>query len=195
MRVDRPRSPTTNGFSLVQSLPSPKASELGPAAVNQLMTWGTLTATPRILSSDDPADSKLPPPNTPFHIPAPTSREEISHKLSNKAVKSLRERAALMGGGNSGLGLRTPASSRSTRGNHSSGSMPPPSWTPRRAEAAGSLTPAAKRLLNRSTMGSAAARRAEAMGKTAGWESSKAKEKDLNNIRWTPSPAISGRKR
>jgi protein DGCR14 len=69
--------------------------------------------------------------------------------------------------------------------------MGPPTWTPRRTE--GNLTPAAKRLLNRSTMGTAAARRAEAMGRMAGWEGSsggdKGKEKDLNHVRWTPTPS------
>jgi protein DGCR14 len=69
--------------------------------------------------------------------------------------------------------------------------MGPPTWTPRRTE--GNLTPAAKRLLDRSTMGTAAARRAEAMGRMAGWEGSgrkeKEKEKDLNHVRWTPTPS------
>ncbi|EJD03841.1 uncharacterized protein FOMMEDRAFT_139979 [Fomitiporia mediterranea MF3/22] len=197
----RPRSPTNNGFSLLPSVPSPTPAELGPAAVKQLMTWGTLNATPRVLTSDDPADAKsLPPPSTPFHLPPPTSRETIGHKLSNKAVKSLRAKAVLMGGRgtSSGLGFRTPVSTSGSGTRGEGGSMPPPSWTPRKAEAAGSLTPAAKRLLDRTTMGAAATRRAEAMGKTAGWESSsasKAKEKDLNKVRWTPSPAPLVRKR
>ena len=67
--LDRPRSPGINNFSYVPALPSPTPSELGPDAVKQLMTMGTLMGTPRILSqSDDPADTSLPPPNTPFHI-------------------------------------------------------------------------------------------------------------------------------
>lgn len=175
-------------------MPSPTPSELGPAAVKQLMTWGTLNATPRIISSDDPAAANLPPPNTPFHLPPPSARETISHKLSNKAVKSLRAKAVLMGGGSSGLGFRTTTSTRSAV----SGSMPPPNWTPRKADAAGGLTPAAKRLLDRTTISVAGSRRANAMGKTSGWESSSAKakaEKDLNKIRWTPSPAPVARKR
>ncbi|KAJ7293695.1 nuclear protein Es2-domain-containing protein [Mycena rebaudengoi] len=116
----RPRSPTINNFSLVPNLPSPTPSELGPAAVKQLMTWGTLNATPRIISqSDDPA---LPPPSTP---------------LSNNASKSLRVKAGLLGLG--GRTPRTPASGSSTT---RKGTMAPPSWTPRRSEAAGNLTPA-----------------------------------------------------
>ncbi|KAJ7706059.1 nuclear protein DGCR14 [Mycena rosella] len=179
----RPRSPTINNFSLVPNLPSPTPSELGPAAVKQLMTWGTLTATPRIISQSE----DLPPLSTPFHIPAPSSREVISQKLSNNASKSLRVKAGLLGlgGRTPGIGLsRTPASGSASK----KGAMAPPSWTPRRSEAAGSLTPAARRLLDRSTMGTAAARRAEAMDRVAGWDGSKPKEQDLNRVRWTPTP-------
>ncbi|KAJ6604767.1 nuclear protein DGCR14 [Mycena vulgaris] len=177
----RPRSPTINNFSLVPNLPSPTPSELGPAAVKQLMTWGTLNATPRIISQSE----DLPPPSTPFHMPTPSSREVISHKLSNNASKSLRVKAGLMG-----LGGRTPGISRTpvSGGTSKKGGMAPPSWTPRRSEAAGSLTPAARRLLDRSTMGTAAARRAEAMDKIARWDGSKGKEQDLNRVRWTPTP-------
>lgn len=175
--TDRPKSPGVNNFSYVPSLPSPTPSELGPEAVKQLMTWGTLAGTPRILSqSDDPAEASASVPSTPFHISAPTKREVLSHKLSSSASKSLRAKAGLLG----------PAYARRK------GDMPPPSWTPRRAEASGSLTPAAKRLLDRTTMGTAASRRAEAMGKAAGWE--KNKDKDLNRVRWTPTPSPVTRK-
>jgi Nuclear protein Es2 len=135
------------------------------------MTWGTLAGTPRILSeSDDPAEASAPMPSTPFLISAPTKREVLSHKLSSSASKSLRAKAGLLG----------PAYARRK------GDMPPPSWTPRRAEASGSLMPAAKRLLDRTTMGTAASRRGEAMGRAAGWENNK--DKDLNRVRWTPTP-------
>ena len=137
------------------------------------MTWGTLAGTPRILSqSDDPAEASAQVPSTPFRISAPTKREVLSHKLSSSASKSLRVKAGLLG----------PAHARRK------GDMPPPSWTPRRAEASGSLTPAAKRLLDRTTMGTAASRRAEAMGRAAGWENNN-KDKDLNRVRWTPTPS------
>ncbi|KAG1757450.1 nuclear protein DGCR14 [Suillus lakei] len=181
----RPRSPTINEFSLVPSLPSPTAAELGPSAVKKLMTWGTLNATPRILSkSDDPAEA-VPLPNTPFHITAPSSREALSHRLSAHASKSLRAKAVLLGGPTPG---RTPA-----RGGFSkSGSMGPPSWTPRRADAPGNLTPAGKRLLDRTTMGTAAVRRAEAMGRMSGWGTGQSGERDLNRVRWTPTPTARG---
>lgn len=157
---------------------------MGPKAVKQLMTWGTLNATPRILSqSDDPAED-MPPPNT-FQISAPSSREALSHRLSASAAKSLRAKAGLFSGSMPLLGHtpgRTPARGSAT--------MAPPSWTPCRADAPGNLTPAAKRLLDRTTMGTAAARRAEAMGRMAGWGGNgNAKEKDLNRVRWTPTPS------
>ncbi|TDL28381.1 hypothetical protein BD410DRAFT_218567 [Rickenella mellea] len=181
----RPRSPTTDTSALLPSMPSPTPDTLGPLAVKELMTWGTLNATPRILSqSNDPADM-LEPPSTPFRIADPTPREAVAQRLSNGAAKSLRERAALMGTGTP----RTPGI-RSAKG-HGGSSMGPPTWTPRRIDAAVTLTPAAKRLLDRSTSGVASSRRADAMGKTTGWEgSSKAKERDLNKVRWTPSPAL-----
>ncbi|OCH95770.1 hypothetical protein OBBRIDRAFT_744950 [Obba rivulosa] len=181
----RPRSPGINNFSFVPSVPSPTPSELGPAAVKELMTWGTLTATPRVLSSDpdDPASDPATTPDTPFRIAVPSVREQLSHRLSTSAAKSLRAKAGLLGRP-PGLGARTPA-----RG---SGAMPPPSWTPRRADAPGNLTPAARRLLDRTTMGTAAARRAEVMGRAAGWEGAakaREKEKDMSRVRWTPTPS------
>jgi len=150
------------------------------------MTWGTLNATPRILSkSDDPAEA-MPPSSTPFHIAAPSSREVLSHKLSANAAKSLRAKASLLGSSTPILG-RTPA-----RGPSKTGSMGPPSWTPRRADAPGNLTPAAKRLLDRTTVGTAAARRAEAMGRMSGWGTGRTGERDLNRVRWTPTPTARG---
>ncbi len=142
------------------------------------MTWGTLNATPRIISQSE--DANLPPPNTPFHLPVPSKRERISHKLSNNASKSLRAKATLLGVRTPGL---TPMPGRK-------GSMPPPSWTPRRSEAAGNLTPAAKRLLDRTTMGALASRRAEAMERASGWATSQPKERDMKRIRWTPTPGM-----
>ncbi|KLO20242.1 hypothetical protein SCHPADRAFT_842573 [Schizopora paradoxa] len=182
----RPRSPTINDYSLLPTMPSPTAEQLGPAAVKELMTWGTLNATPRIISKSE--DDDIPTPNTPFRINRPSSREVISMKLSNNAGKSLREKAAVMRGGSGVRSLvsRTP------------GLMAPPTSTPRRADAMGALTPAARRLLDRTTSGVAGSRRADAMGKTSGWEGkgakAKEKEKDLNKVRWTPSPAPVARK-
>ena len=140
--------------------------------MKQLMTWGTLNATPRILSR--PEDIDVAEPRTPFHIREMSSREALSRRLANSASKNLRAKAEM-------TGLQTPGVSR---GGKSKGNMGPPSWTPRRAEAAGNLTPAARRLLERSTSG---AKRAETAGTGSG------RERDLNRVRWTPTPTSSGR--
>jgi len=151
------------------------------------MTWGSITATPRVISqSDDPAESSsILEASTPFKIAAPSAREQLSQRLSAKASKSLRAKAGLLG--LSGI-IRTPRSVRGTSST-SKASMPPPSWTPRRADALGALTPAGRRLLDRTSMGTAAARRAEVMNRNAGWEGTSAREKDLNRVRWTPTPS------
>lgn len=199
--TDHPRSPSTNGFSLLPNMPSPTPSELGPAAVKELMTWGTLNATPRILNRSEDTAESIEPQNMTFHLKAPSNREVISQRLSANAAKSLRAKVALMGGSGSKLGLSRRPQTQTPRSVHGSSvdarSMPPPTWTPRKAEATGSLTPAARRLLDRTTLSVASARRADAMGKTSQWESasSKAKERDLNKVRWTPSPAPVARKR
>ncbi|KAF5336826.1 hypothetical protein D9611_003282 [Ephemerocybe angulata] len=180
----RPKSPRDNAFNLVPTLPSPTPAELGPKAVQQLMTWGTLNATPRIIQSDDPVTTE-----SPFRIAQMSKRETLSHRLSNKASKSLRVKAEMMGLKTPGIIGRTsgvPSGSTTKRKND----MAPPTWTPRRADAPGNLTPAARRLLERSTLGTAAARRAEAMERNAAWEStSKGKERDVNQMRWTPTPS------
>ena len=179
--VDRPKSPTANGFSLVPNVPSPTADQMGSKAVKQLMTWGTLNATPRIISQSDDVSEEISPPNI-FQISAPSSRETLSHKLSANAAKSLRAKAGLLNGSTPLLG-RTPSRTPAR------GSMAPPNWTPRRADAPGNLTPAAKRLLDRTTLGTAAARRADAVGNISGWRGNgSSKEKDLNRMRWTPTP-------
>ncbi|KAF6766307.1 nuclear protein Es2-domain-containing protein [Ephemerocybe angulata] len=179
----RPKSPRDNAFNLVPTLPSPTPAELGPKAVQQLMTWGTLNATPRIVQSDDPVTAE-----SPFRIAQMSKRETLSHRLSNKASKSLRVKAEMMGLKTPGIIGRTsgvPSGSTTKRND-----MAPPTWTPRRADAPGNLTPAARRLLERSTLGTAAARRAEAMERNAAWEStSKGKERDVNQMRWTPTPS------
>ena len=145
------------------------------------MTWGTLNATPRVISQSDDVSEDMPPPNT-FQISAPSNREALSHKLSASAAKSLRAKAGL-------LNSSTPLLGRTPSRTPARGSMAPPNWTPRRADAPGNLTPAAKRLLDRTTLGTAAARRADAMGKTSSWGgNTSSKGKDLNHVRWTPTP-------
>ncbi|KAH6917273.1 nuclear protein DGCR14 [Coprinopsis sp. MPI-PUGE-AT-0042] len=180
----RPRG-KDEGFTLVPNLPSPKADELGPAALKQLMTWGTLNATPRVISQSD--DAAAITADTPFHLPKASRRETIGLQLSNKASKSLRAKAEM-------LGLRTPGVTRTpvTAGfSGKRGDMAPPTWTPRKSEAAGNLTPAAKRLLQRTTMSAAGLRRADVMEQTASWDGGK--ERELSRVRWTPTP-LDGRR-
>ncbi|XP_006454429.1 hypothetical protein AGABI2DRAFT_214479, partial [Agaricus bisporus var. bisporus H97] len=158
----RPRSPTVDDIrSLVPTLPNPTPEQLGPEAMKHLMTWGTLNATPRVLSGPE-----IEEPNTAFKIHEMSSREALSRRLATSASKNLTAKAEM-------LGLRTPGISRG-RGKVK-GDMGPPTRTPRRAAAAGNLTPAAKRLLERSTHGAGGVRRTEGM--------------DLNHVRWTPTPS------
>ncbi len=54
--LDHYRSPKEPNFGLVPNLPSLTLTELGLAAFNQLVTWGTLDSTVRIISqTGDPA--------------------------------------------------------------------------------------------------------------------------------------------
>lgn len=138
--------------------------------MKQLMTWGTLNATPRIINQTGVSTE----PSPAFRIPEVTSREAIAHKLSNKAAKSLRVKAEMF----------TPKTSKTrASGQKLNGSMGPPSWTPRRSEAVGNLTPAARRLLERTAVPS----------RTNIEQSSgrQPKEAELDRVRWTPTPSAS----
>jgi protein DGCR14 len=156
---------------LVPDLPSPTAAELGPTAMKELMTWGTLNATPRIINQTGDSVEHT----AAFRIPEISSREVIAHKLSNRAVKSLRVKAEMF----------TPKpDKKGTLDQKLKGSMGPPSWTPRRSDAVGNLTPAARRLLERTAMGPAPSRRTD-------MERSSRGERDLDRVRWTPTPSAS----
>jgi protein DGCR14 len=162
--IDRPRPPKIGDYSLIPKLPSPTPSMLGPAGVEQL-TW-------------DPTISQ---PNTPFHLPNISSRELISHRLSDSASKSLRTKAGLLGIKSLG-GRTTPL----LHGSRRKGSMAPPTSLPRKADAAGNLTPAAKSLLNRTAFGTAKLKLHSVSGRE--------KEMDLNRVRWTPTPSSAVRR-
>ncbi|CEL51973.1 Protein DGCR14 OS=Mus musculus GN=Dgcr14 PE=2 SV=2 [Rhizoctonia solani AG-1 IB] len=177
-------TPKVAGHSFVSETASPSPSQMGPIGLKQLMTWGTLQGTPRIISSDGD-DAPIADPQTPFRIVEPSRRDLLSHRLANKASKSLTQRAALLSPHptrasatpNSHIG---PVRTKQTRGN-----MPPPMMTPRRSEV--SLSPAARRLLSRTGGGSVTTQR-EGWGETVTKQS-----KDLAKERWTPSPASSRR--
>ncbi|KAG8736031.1 hypothetical protein FRC12_017806 [Ceratobasidium sp. 428] len=177
-------TPKVAGHSFVSATASPSPSQLGPVGLKQLMTWGTLQGTPRVISSGDDDGSVIVDAHTPFHIAEPSRRDALSHRLSNKASKSLAQRAALL----TPRPPSTPGSqpgpvrpARRTRGN-----MPPPMMTPRRSEI--SLSPAARKLLNRTGGGSILSER-------EGWgEAATRPQKDLGSERWTPSPAAQRRR-
>jgi len=156
-----------NGFIYVPTLPTPRTEVIAPS----LMTTGTLLATPRILAGNTSLDGPVADPQTPFRINAPSRREQAGLRLSAKASKSLREKAAL----------------RSGTGRQRGDMMPPPTpggaATPRRVEG---LTPAARALLQRSTKaGATPTRREFSMGGAAG---AAAGGRDLAKVKWTPSP-------
>ncbi|KAG8989548.1 hypothetical protein FRB93_003612 [Tulasnella sp. JGI-2019a] len=138
--VPRNDSPKVQGFGYVDAVPSPSPSELGLERVKELMTWGTLLATPRILSSsDDPADMSP----SPFTIKAPYARDELGRRLGSEAGRALAKRAGLLGGG-------TPSKKSKTTGK---GGGEEKKWTASTPKRVDMLTPAARRLLDRTKAG------------------------------------------
>lgn len=159
-----------NGYGYVPTIPSPSPSTLGPAAMKELMTMGTLLSTPRLLSSvrngDEPT---IDIEASPFRINDPSKREMTSLRLSAKAGRSIREKAAMLSG--------TPKT-------RARGDMLPPNATPKRDGS--ELTPAARALLVRSTGGKTPVR--SAAGGLFGSKGTSAMERDLRKVKWTPSP-------
>ncbi|GAA5987411.1 hypothetical protein JCM11641_002281 [Rhodosporidiobolus odoratus] len=161
-------TPRLQGFSFVDALPSPTASSLPASALQELMTWGTIEATPVTLrtSSSDPyaVDAAV----GPFKVRETDRREELAHKMAKKAKRSLSER--LHGGGGSkrgtGMALEARPGSASTSALHKSvlhasvrsatrggGATLGGSTTPRAT--ASDLSPAARSLLSRTQPGRA----------------------------------------
>ncbi|KAI8577989.1 hypothetical protein K450DRAFT_273323 [Umbelopsis ramanniana AG] len=76
--------PEFGGYNLVPESPS-----INPSSLNTpLMTWGEIEGTPMLI-----AGSETPGPNS-FRLPQPSRREQLGHKLSERASKSYRTRAA-----------------------------------------------------------------------------------------------------
>ena len=142
------------GYSFVDAMPSPTASNIGETGLKSLMTFGTIASTPVALRG--PSDPIRPPSQAatdalqegPFKIPATPRREMLAHKMAGRATKSLQQRHGLTFS-NSGLGL-----SRNI-GSIRMGS----STTPKDGSSIGGatpgrdafLSPAAKKLLVRTT--------------------------------------------
>jgi len=190
--------PTFNDYALVPAVPSPSPEQLGPEAVSQLMTWGSLMSTPRALgTSEDPLETAA----HGFKINEPKRRDDIGRRLAKDASRAMRERAKGYGTAPRGLAILAPERPLSNMG-------PPPSrgsifdnaggTTPRRN--ADTLTPAGRTLLQRSmgtpisnsrrsgsnAFGGGAARgRAEAMERTGGWTNlGSSKRKETSTRSW-----------
>ncbi|ADV25421.1 Conserved hypothetical protein [Cryptococcus gattii WM276] len=157
--------PSVNDYPLVRPDASPSPHDLP-----SLLTWGTLLATPRPLGGEggDPLEGEDERPA--FKLPETKKRDELGRRLADKASRSMRDRAR----GYS----KTPSSVLRGERGKVLGSMGPPA-TPRRQ--ADSLTPAAKRLLEK-TVGRtpmSASRTASASGSSR------------KNMGWTPTPRYS----
>ncbi|KAG9018213.1 hypothetical protein FRB90_011848 [Tulasnella sp. 427] len=138
--VPSTESPRVSGFGFVDAIPSPSPSQLGAQGMKELMTLGTLLATPRVLSaSDDPAEGDEATAS-PFVIKPPGARDMLGRRLGSEAGRSLTKKAGLLGGGAT---PRTPGGDIDRRGNLTAS-------TPRRVDI---LTPAARRLLSRTKEG------------------------------------------
>lgn len=171
--LDRPNDGiTVNNYPLLPQDASPSPSDMP-----SLLTWGTLLATPRALDGgDDPLDGPS------FRMPASNRRDEIGRKLGDKASRSMNERAkGFTPRPNSALrALAGKTVQRGGRGDATPGSMAPPSATPQRRE---NLTPAGKRLLERS-LGVSGRIRGAAQERNSGW----GKSSTSSSLGWTPSP-------
>ena len=134
---DLPRSdsPKIRGFGFVDPVAAPNAAELGPQVVKDLMTIGTLLATPRVLSGTDDMGNDV---TSPFVINAPNARDSLGRRLGGEAGRALSKKAELLGGS-------TPRATRASTSSHRHGDKLSAS-TPRRLDI---LTPAARKLLDR----------------------------------------------
>lgn len=74
--------PEFAGYNLVPETPS-----INPSSMNTpLMTWGEIEGTPLLITG-----SETPGPNN-FRLPQPSRRDELGHKLSERASKNYRTR-------------------------------------------------------------------------------------------------------
>ncbi|KER33900.1 hypothetical protein T265_00342 [Opisthorchis viverrini] len=76
-------TPQVGGFKFMDTSPSPALSALG---ASPLMTWGQLDSTPARLD-DGSATPSVMSGVPAFHIPSPSKREQLAHKLADKASR------------------------------------------------------------------------------------------------------------
>jgi len=81
---DESDMPEFGGYNLVPESPSINPSSMS----TPLMTWGEIEGTPLLITG-----SETPGPNS-FRLPQPSRREQLGHKLSERASKSYRTRSA-----------------------------------------------------------------------------------------------------
>ncbi|ORY78870.1 pyridoxal phosphate-dependent transferase [Leucosporidium creatinivorum] len=193
-------TPKVSGFSFVDALPTPSAASLPAASLQELMTWGTIEATPVTLRStgDDYTGAA-----GPFRINDTSRRERLATEMARKAKRSLADRAEKSGGGGKkGLavgGLRRSVLD-SVRGGGGTPRTPGTPGSPR--SSALDLSPAASALLGRTGQGKALA---GGLSKERGWNEEeerrrverarqRAREVEsrerLRRERWTASPAL-----
>lgn len=158
-------TPKVQGFGFVDPLPAHDAHTIGEEGMKELMTWGVLMGTPRIVRDSDSVagdnesiagdddNSGISSISTrmgghnPFNIAQPSSRDALGRKLGVQASRSLRVQANILSGAGSGLSSNLTPRKRK-------GDMPPPDFTPRRGVAGTEmLSPAARTLLGRTKAG------------------------------------------
>lgn len=136
-----------------------------------LLTYGSLLATPKRISTDGDGDDRLDGPS--FRFPEQKRRDELGRKLGNRAGRAISDRARMYAPSTpkTPSALRAAAQRTTRPGGGSRGSMGPPS-------ARGNLTPAAQSLLQRTT-----GRTPMRFGKSEGIFKSK-----VGGMGWSPSP-------
>ncbi|GAA5850306.1 hypothetical protein JCM9279_006524 [Rhodotorula babjevae] len=182
-------TPRVGGFSFVDALPTLPSAALPPHALQELMTWGTIEATPVVLRAAE-ADSAGgaaggaagggggggggmggPSAVGPFRVREADRREELAHRMARRAKRSLAEsgaspRGGLALGGPGAGGLRREAVEASVRGSTPGGGARGGGGTPSASARADALSPAARSLLGRTKPG----RALEAgLGRTEAW--------------------------
>ncbi|BGP39288.1 hypothetical protein JCM10449v2_003226 [Rhodotorula kratochvilovae] len=184
-------TPRVQGFSFVDALPTLPSSSLPPQALQELMTWGTIEATPVTLRSAG-GDADAPGAVGPFRVREADRREELAHRMARRAKRSLADAPSPRGGlalgtGGAGGRLRRTAQEASIRSGAGGGGATPGGATPR-ARADG-LSPAARTLLGRTKPG----RALEAgLGRTQAWGEDEEKRR-LERARTRarePSPSV-----
>ncbi|GAA6057501.1 hypothetical protein JCM3770_000588 [Rhodotorula araucariae] len=194
-------TPRVQGFSFVDALPTVPSASLPPQALQELMTWGTIEATPVTLRA---TGTDAPGAVGPFRVRQADRREELAHRMARRAKRSLAEAPSPRGGlalgvgagaGSAG-GLRRSATEASIRAGATPGGSTP------RARADG-LSPAARTLLGRTKPGRALE---TGLARTEAWGEDEEKRRQerartrarevesrdrLRRERWTPSPSVS----